>query len=176
VLGFAVPQFVGGQAHRVLQRLADSPTAQLRLRSAHLLQPLAGILLELWQAEQRGPAAAGGGSSSDGSGSGSGSSSDGGGSGGDGGSAAATPVAGVWASSLLRALSSQAALTDGVLQGLLAAEVCGAAAARPSPAASKIWHCPGSTLCCRRCSGCCQGVRHGFGRLLTPHAGPPADG
>lgn len=40
VVGFAVPQFVSGKAHRALQRVAASrPMAhQLRLREAHLLQ------------------------------------------------------------------------------------------------------------------------------------------
>ncbi len=40
VLGFAVPQFVSGKAHRALQRVAaNRPMAhQLRLREAHLLQ------------------------------------------------------------------------------------------------------------------------------------------
>lgn len=40
VIGFAVPQFVSGKAHRALQRVAaNRPMAhQLRLREAHLLQ------------------------------------------------------------------------------------------------------------------------------------------
>jgi hypothetical protein len=55
VLGFALPQFVSGRAHRALQRVAGSATMarQLRLREAHLLQPLAGTLLALWRAEQQ---------------------------------------------------------------------------------------------------------------------------
>ena len=115
VLGFAVSQFVSGKAHRALQRVAASrPMAhQLRLREAHLLQPLAGVLLALWQAEQDWAAQAALAEQA-----------------GQGGAAAPQRR-----QSLMRALGRQAALSDEVLRGLLEAEVSceGLAGCWPAP-------------------------------------------
>ena len=104
VLGFAVPQFVSGRAHRVLQRVAASRpmAARLRLREAHLLQPLAGVLLALWRAEQEALGRADAQQPEE-----------------QGQQRAPAPRR----HSLLRALDRQAALTDAVLHGLARAEV-----------------------------------------------------
>lgn len=146
VLGFALPQFVSGRARRALERLAANRllSQQLRLRNAHLLQPLAGLLVALWEAEQQQEAGQHGEGEAGGSGSGPGSSKAaleagaGSGSSGDGGAAsweAAAPPGGGQEqgaaqgrqprrrNSLLRALGRQAALTDDVLRGLRGVEV-----------------------------------------------------
>jgi hypothetical protein len=98
VLGFALPQFAVGRAHRALQRVAAHPTLahQLRLRQGHLLQPLAGLLVALWLAEQQQQQ-----------------------------QELEQPQgqAPQRRQSLLRALDRQAALTDDVLRGLLRAQV-----------------------------------------------------
>ncbi|KAL4425495.1 hypothetical protein ABPG75_009511 [Micractinium tetrahymenae] len=106
VVGFAVPQFVSGRAHRALQRVAaDRLAAQLRLREAHLLQPLSGALVALREAEhaqhaqqeaQQQLAAAG---------------------------AEQALQAQRRRQSLARALDRQAALTDDILRGLLDVEL-----------------------------------------------------
>ena len=103
VLGFALPQFAVGRAHRALQRVAAHPTLahQLRLRQGHLLQPLAGLLVALWQAEQQEREQPQG-------------------------------HAPLRRQSLLRALDRQAALTDDVLRGLLRAQVSFGAGTRPA--------------------------------------------
>ena len=104
VLGVAVPQFVSGRAQRVLQRVAASRpmAARLRLREAHLLQPLAGVLLALWRAEQEAVGRAEAQQPEE-----------------QGQQRAPAPRR----HSLLRALDRQAALTDAVLHGLARAEV-----------------------------------------------------
>ena len=123
VLGFALPQLVAGHAQRVLLSLSLGQvfSRQLRLRQAHLLQPLAGILLVLWRAEQLGPTpaqqqqqqqqqeqrvAASEGQAPPEEG---------------------QPAEGSrgWRHSIVDALSRQPALTDAVLQGLLAVKVGG---------------------------------------------------
>ena len=132
VLGFAVPHFVSGRAGQALQRLASyrAVSQQLRLRSAHMLQPLAGLVVALWEAEQEQAA----GSSSDTPASGPGGSAAAGAESGTSSGAAADGSCPMQQQqqlqqpakrghSLLQALGKQPALTDDVLRGLLSARV-----------------------------------------------------
>ncbi|KAL4860036.1 E3 ubiquitin-protein ligase RNF123 [Chlorella vulgaris] len=144
VLGFAVPHFVSGRAGQALQRLASyrAVSQQLRLRSAHMLQPLAGLVVALWEAEQEQAA----GSSSDTPASG------------PGGSAAAGAEAGTSSGEaadgsfpmqqqrqqpakrghlLLQAVGKQPALTDDVLRGLLSARLAEVEPLSPEAAAAE---------------------------------------
>lgn len=79
--------------------------ARLRLREAHLLQPLAGTLLALWRAEQEAAARLDQEQQQ------------------QQGQQVEVAAAAPRRHSLLRALDRQAALTDSVLQGLAAVEV-----------------------------------------------------
>ena len=104
VLGFALPQFVSGRAHRALRRVAASRplAARLRLREGHILQPLAGLLLALWRAERLQEAEAAEAAEE---------------------GQAAEAAAALPRHSFLRALDRQGALSDEVLRGLMAFEV-----------------------------------------------------
>ena len=124
VVGFAVPQFVTGRAHRALQRVAAHPqlALQLRLREGHLLQPLAGLMVALWQAEQQ-----------------------------EQEREQPQEQAPRRRQSLLRALGGQAALSDDALRGVLRAEVSPgptSLGACPPCSPARAW-CSGAL--CNRC-------------------------